>query len=141
MLRRLLPRYPPGWLRACTPVQHLVDIVKLFLQFGLCCHSRFPCLSSGIGDLKPPVFGVFIDAHAVKLIGALGVADAVRENGCLLFFAFGLLAGDLLRHTGPVFGESGAVKCGRGELSDDGDEVLSAACRYHLNNATDTFSG
>ena len=53
------------------------------------------------------MFGVFINRHVVELIGAVGVADVVHEGDGLSFFAFGLFAGDLLRHTGEVWGRDG----------------------------------
>jgi hypothetical protein len=45
------------------------------------------------------VFGEFFDRHVIEFIGAVVFADALYEFGGLYFLAFGLLAGDLLRHS------------------------------------------
>ena len=44
------------------------------------------------------MLSVFVNAHAVEFVGAVGFADALHEFGGLLLFAFRLLAGDFFRH-------------------------------------------
>jgi hypothetical protein len=44
------------------------------------------------------VLGVFVNTHALELLGAAGLTDALHECGGLRLFTFGLLAGDLLCH-------------------------------------------
>lgn len=99
-------------------VQHRCGVVNLFLPFAFRCHPFFPFLSFRIADeIKPPVFGVLLDAHLIELIGAVVFTDALHEGCGLSFLAFGLFAGDLLRH-GDSIGQVVAVKSGGGECRE-----------------------
>jgi len=60
------------------------------------------------------VFGVFVNGHAVEFFGAVVFADTLHECGGLLFFAFGLFGGDLLRHREQYRVASGGQIRGRG---------------------------
>ena len=42
--------------------------------------------------------GVFLNAHVVEFIGAVGITDTIHEFGSLRFFAFRLFAGNRFRH-------------------------------------------
>jgi hypothetical protein len=61
------------------------------------------------------MFGVLVNAHVIKFVGAVVVADAFHECGGLRFVAFGLFAGDGSRRHREQYG------AGLGGQMDEGN--------------------
>jgi hypothetical protein len=105
------------------------------------CHLISP---SRIGKLKSFVLGVFVHAHAAKLVGAIWLANALRESSGLSLLAFRLIAGNLLRH-GPNSKGSHTGQIGEHNDRNDGRIVCPARrvvnLKYVQTNLTDKQAG